>query len=321
MVIEDLETSLGLSFKDRGLLRQALVHRSFLNEHNGSPLDSYERLEFLGDAVLELVISTELYQALPGLTEGELTKGRSSLVCRPSLARAARRLSLGSYLALGKGEMESGGKNRESILEEAFESIVAAIYLDQGYEASRQFILNSLGPELREYCQSGEPAQNPKSQLQELVQGLGQPTPRYQLVSSEGPDHQPVFTVEVLVGDESLAQGTGSRKSDAERAAAQTALETYTTVRDTESVAVSLGDAPYDANSSALGRETPSDTSADSDLRVNACFHSSSATGKATGKRPQRESGEVESAGSGVFSKFSGRRTLMKVFGKNSRKS
>ena len=111
----DLEASLGITFSDRGLLRQALVHRSYLNEHGGSTLDSYERMEFLGDAVLELIVSTELYQNLPRVAEGELTKGRSSLVCRASLARAARRLSLGKYLSLGKGEMESGGNDRESI--------------------------------------------------------------------------------------------------------------------------------------------------------------------------------------------------------------
>ena len=109
MAIEDLEASLGLTFKDRGLLQQALVHRSYLNENGGSPLDSYERMEFLGDAVLEIIVSTELYSNLPQVTEGELTKRRSSLVCRASLARAARRISLGDFLALGKGEMESGG--------------------------------------------------------------------------------------------------------------------------------------------------------------------------------------------------------------------
>ena len=129
---ESLESSLGLRFKDRGLLKQALVHRSFLNEQGGSSLDSYERMEFLGDAVLELVISTELYHNLPRVTEGELTKGRSALVCRPSLAKVARRLSLGDYLSLGKGEKGSGGQQRESILEEVFESVVAAVYLDQG---------------------------------------------------------------------------------------------------------------------------------------------------------------------------------------------
>jgi ribonuclease-3 len=224
---ESLESSLGLRFKDRGLLKQALVHRSFLNEQGGSSLDSYERMEFLGDAVLELVISTELYHNLPRVTEGELTKGRSALVCRPSLAKVARRLSLGDYLSLGKGEKGSGGQQRESILEEVFESVVAAVYLDQGYEAARRFILSALEPELSDYCRQGKTPENPKSQLQETLQGQGISTPRYQVVSIDGPDHQPRFTVAVLVDDKVLAQGMGSKKADAERAAAQEALAQY----------------------------------------------------------------------------------------------
>jgi len=222
--VERLASSLGLQFSDQGLLQQALVHRSFINEQNGTPLESYERMEFLGDAVLELVISTELYQQLPQLPEGELTKIRSSLVCGESLAKAAQSLELGSFLLLGRGEEASGGRQRESILAAAFEALVAAIYLDQGYTQAQEFILKALQPDLAVLYQKGASPDNPKSMLQEHVQGQGRPAPRYQLVSSEGPDHSPIFTVEVLVGDEVMGTGNGGKKADAERAAARDAL-------------------------------------------------------------------------------------------------
>lgn len=225
MATKRLASSLGLRFKDQGLLQQALVHRSFLNEAGDSSLESYERMEFLGDAVVELVVSTELYQQLPHLLEGELTKIRSSLVCGESLARAARDLDLGSHLLLGRGEEASGGRERDSILAAAFESLVAAIYLDQGYSKARDFILRALADDLRQSYLSGASPENPKSALQEFFQAQGLATPRYQLVSSEGPDHNPVFTVEVLVDGEVMGTGTGGKKADAERAAAVDALE------------------------------------------------------------------------------------------------
>jgi ribonuclease-3 len=224
LAIDRLDASLGLQFKDRGLLRQALVHRSYLNEQGGSPLDSYERMEFLGDAVLELVISTELYRRLPRLTEGELTKGRAGLVCRESLAQVAQRLRLGDYLLLGKGEESTGGRERDSILAATFESLVAAVYLDQGQERAWQFILQVMDQELQDFCQQGAPPDNPKSRLQEFLQAAGVDSPRYQTVSKEGPDHTPVFTVEVLKGDQVIGTGQGGKKSDAERAAARDAL-------------------------------------------------------------------------------------------------
>ena len=321
MAIEDLEASLGLTFNDRGLLRQALVHRSYLNEHGGSSLDSYERMEFLGDAVLELIVSTELYRNLPRVTEGELTKGRSSLVCRPSLAGAARRLSLGPHLLMGKGELESGGQGRESILEEAFEAVVAAIYLDQGYEAARRFVLMALGPDLASFCSRGKTPENPKSRLQERVQGMGQPTPWYRLVSADGPDHQPTFTVEVLVEDRVLGQGTGNRKSDAERIAAQKALDDWDA---TESPGVPKWNAEK-----ATSPSRESDVGADKTVSHNSgshqeeilCSRSSKETGKATRIKPTRELDSAANGGSGVFSTFFAPLTWMKGFGKNLRKS
>lgn len=332
MAIEDLETNLGLSFKDQGLLRQALVHRSYLNEHGGSPLDSYERMEFLGDAVLELIISTELYHSLPGITEGELTKGRSFVVCRPSLARAARRLSLGQHLYLGKGELESGGQDRESILEEAFESVIAAIYLDQGYQAAREFAIRALGPEIEDIGRRRGRNENPKSRLQELVQGMGLSTPHYQMVSTEGPDHQPVFTVEVLVEEQVLGRGKGNKKTDAERAAAQVALDHLGDdnfpfpITSGESDAPAPADRQYLDSSEGL-REKPESGSANSTINTaintweKPCSHSSSETGTTTKPGPMKASSEVENGGSAASSMFSGPLTWMKRFGRSSKRS
>jgi ribonuclease-3 len=224
LAISQLESVLGLSFRDQGLLRQALAHRSFLNEQGGSPLDSYERMEFLGDAVLELVISTELYSRLDHLSEGELTKSRAALVCRESLSQVARSMGLGDFLLLGRGEEATGGRHRETTLAAALEALVAAVYLDQGYEGSCQFILGLMGAHLDQFSQQGRAPENPKSQLQERFQGLGCPAPVYRLVAAEGPDHAPVFTVDVLVGEKVMGTGRGGKKADAERAAASDAL-------------------------------------------------------------------------------------------------
>ncbi len=321
MAIKDLEINLGLEFNDRGLLRQALVHRSYLNEHGGSPLESYERLEFLGDAVLELIVSTELYHSQPRIAEGEMTKRRAALVCRPSLAQAARRLALGDFLALGKGEMESGGRNRESILEETFESIVAAIYLDQGYPAARRFVLNALEPELTEMQNRGTARENPKSRLQELIQGLGKPTPRYRLVSTDGPEHQPVFTAEVLVEDQVVGQGTGSRKSGAEQAAAQFALDNYFISKDAAETRYAHGRPAHQpvAEAPISGRESTQTTARD--RQEKQCSHSSKGTRRAIKKRLTRVSSGVGNAGSDVSSMFSGLLIWMKLSGKTSKKS
>lgn len=216
---------LGLDFEDQGLLRQALVHRSYLNEHPDSPLESYERMEFLGDAVLELAVSTALYDRLPSLSEGELTKLRSHLVCGESLAAAARSIGLGDTLLLGRGEETTGGRSRHTILAAAFEALVAAVFLDRGYQHARDFVLETLAGPLEKACRDGAPRENPKSALQELLQGMGEPAPTYRLSGASGPDHRPVFTVEALLGGEVIGRGEGGRKSDAERAAAQNALD------------------------------------------------------------------------------------------------
>jgi ribonuclease-3 len=228
LATDHLEKALGLQFRDQGLLQQALVHRSFINEQGGSPLDSYERLEFLGDAVLSLIISTELYLRMPQATEGQLSKCRATLVNDESLAHFTRRLSLGDFLLLGRGADATGGRESDSILADCFEALVAAIYLDQGYPEARRFVLQVMQQELDESCRQGIPRENPKSQLQEYFQGRGRPTPRYRIVATEGPDHNPIFTVEVSVDDQVVGTGRGGKKTDAERAAAQDALARLT---------------------------------------------------------------------------------------------
>ena len=219
-----LEHTLGFSFKDPSLLHQALMHLSYCNENGLDQSESYERLEFLGDAVLELAVSTELYLRFPNADEGELTKTRSSIVRRETLAQISRRIDLGSYLFVGKGIESSSDRQLESVLSAAFEALVAAVYIDQGNEFTRALILRLIEPELTQAEQMEGPPENPKSKLQELIQGQGLKPPTYELVSSEGPDHGPVFTVNVLVNGQIVGTGAGGKKSEAEGAAARSAL-------------------------------------------------------------------------------------------------
>ncbi len=219
-----LEAVLGLKFKDRRLLEQALVHGSYANEQGWPLSSSYERLEYLGDAVLELVVSEELYRRRPDLSEGELTKGRAALVQGKTLAQVAERRGLGDFLKLGKGEESKGGRHRESTLAAVFEAVTAAVYLDRGYAGAQQFILKTMAQELEDFLGGNIPRENAKSSLQEFVQGLGKSAPSYRLLSCEGPDHGPVFTVEVVVEDEVLGVGSGGSKAMAERGAAENAL-------------------------------------------------------------------------------------------------
>ena len=221
--IKALEATLGFSFKNPSILHLALVHRSYCNENGIDPAECYERLEFLGDAVLELAVSTELYTRFPDADEGELTKTRSSLVRRETLANIARRIDLGSYLFVGKGVKITHGREQDSVLAAAFEALIAAIYIDQGNEFTRQLILQLIDVELSQAEKSDGPPENPKSQLQEMVQGQGMNPPVYRMARSTGPDHAPVFTVDVLVNGQVVGTGTGGKKSDAEGAAARAA--------------------------------------------------------------------------------------------------
>ena len=220
-----LERKLGLRFQNRGLLEQATIHPSYVNELRParSSLDSYERLEFLGDSQLNLDITLEIFNRCPALSEGELTKLRSSLVRGSTLAKVARRLELGDHIKLGKGEESTGGRNRESNLAAAFEALVGAVLIDRGPDSAKKFVLRMMDAELEGALAQGIP-EDPKSRLQELVQKMGRTPPQYRMVASEGPEHAKRFDVEVIVGGQVVGRGEGSRKADAEKQAARVAF-------------------------------------------------------------------------------------------------
>ena len=223
-----LQQTLGISFSDPSLLEQALVHSSYVNEKPNIVSASNERLEFLGDAVLGLVVAERLYQDFPHSAEGEMTRLRAALVRRDTLARLARTIKLGDYLYLGKGEETSGGRRKPTNLAGAFEAIIATIFLDQGLTITKEVILRLFNEELQKVASQGVGVDY-KSQLQELIQVREQQTPVYQLVEAMGPDHDKRFTVEVRAGDIVLGRGSGKSKKMAEAEAARTALEQLTT--------------------------------------------------------------------------------------------
>ncbi|MBV9281812.1 MAG: ribonuclease III [Chloroflexi bacterium] len=218
-----LQKALGRQFGDPTLLREALTHRSYLNEIDQA-WPSNERLEFLGDAVLGLISTDYLFRRFPTMGEGELTNLRSALVRTETLARFAQEIDLGQYLFLGRGEEMSAGRRRPAGLACAFEALLGAIYVDQGYDAVRDFVLGFLERELAAVVE-GRLHKNAKSVLQELVQARMQQTPSYHLVEEAGPDHAKSFTVEVRVGDRVLGRGHDRSKRGAEQAAAETALQ------------------------------------------------------------------------------------------------
>lgn len=222
--VEKLMSALGVQFKDPDLLLSALTHRSYVHEHYQTSLQPNERLEFLGDSVLNFLTAQFLYQTFPQRGEGELTAMRASLVRTGMLARFARQLELGSFLKLGKGEEHSGGRERDNLLADAFEAVIAAIYLDQGMEAADRFLLPYLESEAARIVVHGLQLDD-KSRLQERVQSERNQTPRYRTVSAEGPDHNRIFTIEVQAGGDRLGVGVGNSKQAAAQAAARAALE------------------------------------------------------------------------------------------------
>jgi ribonuclease III len=222
--IDQLQSTLGIVFNDPSLLKLALTHSSFINENPGTAPVSYERLEFLGDAVLGLVIAEKLYHDLSGAPEGELTRLRAALVRRETLAQIANGFSLGEYLYLGVGEEAGGGRQKPINLAGAFESLIAAIYLDKGLETARVFILQAFGPQVHQQADQAA-GTNYKSKLQEIMQAERQITPEYLIISASGPDHDRIFTVEVKVRNEVLGQGSGKSKKSAEMEAARSALK------------------------------------------------------------------------------------------------
>ena len=220
----ELEQALGLDFQDRGLLLQALTHRSYVNETSGNDADSYERLEFLGDVVVRLIVSEELYHRLPDCDEGGLTRRWTTLLSQRALATVAERLGIAPYLLLGRGFESTGGRQSEAVLGDVMESLIAAVYLDAGYETTRRFVLSAMSDEIESACRADWRPDNPKADLQELLQGQGRHTPVYTVVDSSGPAHQPKFTVQAVVEGEVLGQGSGGSKSAAETEAARVAL-------------------------------------------------------------------------------------------------
>lgn len=218
-----VEDRLGYRFSNPDLLRQALVHRSYLNENPGFGLPDNERLEFLGDVVLSLVVAETLFRRFPDLPEGKLTRLRAWLVRTETLARWARELDLGADLLLSRGEEQTGGRNRPSILASAFEAVLGAVYLDGGLEAVRRVLLPFVEREL-ENLQDPDEVLDPKTRLQEVTQARWQVTPSYVTVHQSGPSHRRKFTVEVRLGDRVLATGQGSSKQAAEQEAARAAL-------------------------------------------------------------------------------------------------
>lgn len=214
--MEKLEERIGYRFQDRSLLKQALTHSSFANEQKINRLNNYERLEFLGDAVLELVSSEFLFYENPQMPEGKLTKMRSSMVCEPSLAHCARELELGRFILLGKGEEATGGRDRDSITSDVMEALIGAIYLDSGLEQAKgfihRFILSDLENKILFY--------DSKTVLQEMIQTDANSVFSYELVGEEGPDHNKEFIVNAVLNGQVVGHGKGRTKKAAEQQAA-----------------------------------------------------------------------------------------------------
>lgn len=222
--MQELEQALGYQFRDRALLHEALRHSSYANEHHGEEATSNERLEFLGDSVLGFVMAEYLFAEHPTAPEGELTRIRARLVCEGSLYEAAKRIGLGAYLRLGRGEEAGGGRERASILADATEAVIAAVYLDGGIEPASALIHRLLLDGANEE-RVAERRRDYKTALQELVQRKPNRTLCYRLTGESGPDHAKTFVVTVLLNDSAIGEGVGRSKKEAEQMAAKSALD------------------------------------------------------------------------------------------------
>ena len=218
-----LEEKIGLHFEDWHLLRMAFVHRSYLNEHKDSELSHNERLEFLGDAILELVVTEYLYTHYPN-SEGDLTNWRAALVKREMLAKVSRDLKLGQYLFLSHGEEKSGGREKDYLLANTFEALIGVIYLELGYEKARDFIVKFLLVHLEDILETGSHI-DAKTKFQEIVQEKVGVTPNYELIHEEGPDHNKIFSMVAYINERMVGKGSGGSKQIAEQKAAEDALE------------------------------------------------------------------------------------------------
>lgn len=218
------EEKIGVEFKDKDLLKQAFTHRSFLNEHKSLKGRHNERLEFLGDAVLELVITYYLYEEYPDKNEGDMTSIRSALVNATTCAEVAKKLEVNDYMLLSRGEAKDIGRARQYILANALEAIIGAIYIDAGYEKAKDFILEYIAPKTLQIVKE-QLWVDAKSKFQEKAQDIEGVTPSYKTMKEEGPDHDKKFTVGVFIGETLVSQGEGDSKQDAEQSAAHHALK------------------------------------------------------------------------------------------------
>lgn len=222
--LSELEHRLGHTFATPDLLVEALTHRSYLNEHRNCSGNHNERLEFLGDAVLELASTDFLFKKFPAKPEGDLTSYRAALVNTVSLASSAQALGVGEFLLLSKGEAKDTGRARDVILADAFEAIIGALYLDAGYTAAEAFILKNVCTKIDDVI-AKRAYQDAKSHFQEVAQEKRGVTPNYETLSEVGPDHDKIFTVGVFIGDKEIARGEGKSKQEAEQAAAAAGLD------------------------------------------------------------------------------------------------
>ena len=220
----EFENTIGIVFSDKKLLKQAFIHRSYINENGNTGLSHNERLEFLGDAVLELSVTDYLYRKYPNETEGAMTSYRAALVNAVTVASIAEKLNMNKYLLLSKGEAKDTGKARMYILANTFEAVIGAIYLDQGYESADKFISETTFPLLDEII-SKKLWRDSKSLIQEKAQEYVGQTPSYKVISETGPDHDKQFTIGIYFGGDLVAQGKGKSKQEAEQKAAESALK------------------------------------------------------------------------------------------------
>jgi ribonuclease-3 len=222
--LKNLEKILKIKFKDISLLDTAVTHRSYLNENADGAKTNNERLEFLGDAVLELITSEYLFSEYPDREEGDLTSFRAATVRTTTLAETSRELGFGKYLKMSKGEEESGGKDKDYLLANLFEAILGAIYLDKGYSACKEYIYRVLIPKVGKIVEERLDI-DPKTKLQELTQSMFKETPMYEVIKEEGPDHDKLFTVQAKIASKDLGIGQGTSKQKAEEEAARESLQ------------------------------------------------------------------------------------------------
>lgn len=226
-ILEKMQEVLNYSYVNSKLLEEALTHSSYANEHRNHQVKDNERLEFLGDAILDLIISEYLFKKFPDMPEGDLSKMRASIVCEGSLAKMAKKMTLGQFILLGKGEELTGGRERASILADAFEAVTGSLFLDGGFEQARGFIHTTLVNEVEQSESIEALYTDYKTLLQECIQKVSMSPIYYEVVGEEGPDHDKHFQVEVFHDNQSLGRGIGKSKKEAEQDAARKALNLY----------------------------------------------------------------------------------------------